>query len=254
MAFGITPKYTQDLSLENLTIEQSLVIATEAVKKFNWQIGLIGNNGLIAYTNKGIFSRNSEIKIVISERTAKITSTSTGTEMVDWGKNKNNTNEFVSVFNKIKTTLSSDDISIKFNDLKKSFVSEEEDPLIQQPQSAKSKIASFFSVFIPSPGYFITPIILNINILIFIIMAVGGVNILLPDSESLLRWGANFRPSTLDGQWWRLITNCFLHIGIFHLLMNMYALLYIGLLLDGKNGQNDHLRPEQIDHPFAGAN
>jgi hypothetical protein len=22
----------------------------------------------------------------------------------------------------------------------------------------------------------------------------------------------------------------------------------------GKNGQNDHLRPEQIDHPFAGAN
>jgi hypothetical protein len=23
--------------------------------------------------------------------------------------------------------------------------------------------------------------------------------------------------------------------------------------LVGKNGQNDHLRPEQIDHPFAGA-
>lgn len=63
-------------------------------------------------------------------------------------------------------------------------------------------------------------------------MAVMGVNILLPDTESLLKWGANFRPSTLDGQWWRLITNCFLHIGIFHMLMNMYALLYIGLLLE----------------------
>ncbi|MCR6640595.1 MAG: rhomboid family intramembrane serine protease [Sporocytophaga sp.] len=37
---------------------------------------------------------------------------------------------------------------------------------------------------------------------------------------------------TLEGEWWRLITCCFLHIGIFHLLMNMYALLYIGVLLE----------------------
>jgi len=26
------------------------------------------------------------------------------------------------------------------------------------------------------------------------------------------------------------------------------------LPLNGKNGQNDHLRPEQKDHPLAGAN
>jgi rhomboid protease GluP len=237
MAFGITPKYTQDLSLENLSFEQSLVIAAETIKKFNWQIGLVSNNGLIAYTNKGIFSRNAEIKILISGRVAKITSTSTGTEMVDWGNNKKNTDEFIRVFNKTKTTISSDDISLKFNDLKILFVSDKQDPLIQLPQSSKNKISSFFSIFIPSPGYYITPIILNINILIFIIMAVSGVNILLPDSESLLKWGANFRPSTLDGQWWRLFTNCFLHIGIFHLLMNMYALLYIGLLLEPHLGK-----------------
>jgi rhomboid protease GluP len=88
MAFGITPKYTQDLSLENLSSEQSLVIAVETVNKFNWQISLISTNGLIAYTNKGIFSWNAEIKIVISDGIIKIISTSTGTEMMDWGKNK----------------------------------------------------------------------------------------------------------------------------------------------------------------------
>jgi rhomboid protease GluP len=37
---------------------------------------------------------------------------------------------------------------------------------------------------------------------------------------------------TLDGEAWRLLSSCFLHIGIFHLLMNMYALLYIGVLLE----------------------
>jgi rhomboid protease GluP len=63
-------------------------------------------------------------------------------------------------------------------------------------------------------------------------MTIAGVNIMLPDSESLLTWGANFRPMTLDGEPWRLFTSTFLHIGIFHLLMNMYALLYIGLLLE----------------------
>lgn len=44
--------------------------------------------------------------------------------------------------------------------------------------------------------------------------------------------GANFKPYTLEGEWWRLITNCFIHIGVFHLLFNMYALLYIGVLLE----------------------
>jgi rhomboid protease GluP len=68
-------------------------------------------------------------------------------------------------------------------------------------------------------------------------MAMSGVNILQPTSESLLNWGANFKPMTLDGEWWRLIANCFLHIGIFHLLMNMYALLYIGVLLEPHLGR-----------------
>jgi len=72
-------------------------------------------------------------------------------------------------------------------------------------------------------------------------MLLSGVHILMPENTDLLNWGANFRPSTLEGQWWRLLTACFLHIGILHLLLNMYALLYIGLLLEPYLGKTRFL-------------
>jgi rhomboid protease GluP len=67
-------------------------------------------------------------------------------------------------------------------------------------------------------------------------MIATGVDFMSPTGEQLVTWGANFRPSTLAGEWWRLLTCCFIHIGVLHLLMNMYALLYIGLLLEPRLG------------------
>jgi rhomboid protease GluP len=112
------------------------------------------------------------------------------------------------------------------------FTSEEQDELALPPATTKDNIKAFFGFFIPRDGYFITPIIIDINIIVFIVMFLSGVGILEPSTEALLAWGANFRILTLGGQWWRLLTNVFLHIGILHLLLNMYALLYIGILLE----------------------
>jgi rhomboid protease GluP len=84
----------------------------------------------------------------------------------------------------------------------------------------------------PRRGYLATPLIIGANVTVFIVMTLAGAGFLQPSNEVLLAWGANFRPLTLDGQWWRLLTSCFLHIGILHLLMNMYALLFVGALLE----------------------
>src|SRR5690606_16198086 len=107
----------------------------------------------------------------------------------------------------------------------------------QEVTNSNENTKNFFSVFVPSKDYFITPILVYINLIVFLVMVLSGVDIFNPTGEDLVKWGANFEPYTLIGQWWRLLVCCFLHIGIVHLLFNMYALIYIGLLLEPYMGR-----------------
>lgn len=96
----------------------------------------------------------------------------------------------------------------------------------------ESKLNDVIRYFIPREGFYIAPLIALCTTLIFIVMVISGVHFFLPEIEDLIKWGANFKVLTLDGEYWRLFTNCFVHIGIIHLLVNMYALIIIGLLLE----------------------
>jgi membrane associated rhomboid family serine protease/Flp pilus assembly protein TadD len=73
-----------------------------------------------------------------------------------------------------------------------------------------------------------TNILLAINFGLFAAMTVTGVSPGLPTSADLLRWGADYGPDTLGGQYWRLVTSCFVHIGLVHLAVNMYSLRLLG--------------------------
>ncbi|MBA4192405.1 MAG: hypothetical protein C0467_30930 [Planctomycetaceae bacterium] len=78
----------------------------------------------------------------------------------------------------------------------------------------------------------VTPILIAINVLVFVAMAVAGVNPFNPSIDTLIAWGANFSPVTFSGEWWRLLTSAFLHIGIGHLAFNMFCLIGVGLLTE----------------------
>src|SRR5699024_11255228 len=51
-------------------------------------------------------------------------------------------------------------------------------------------------------------------------------------SDVLIQFGAKYNPAIADGQWWRLVTSMFLHIGLLHLVLNMIALYYIGAIAE----------------------
>ncbi|MBP2019663.1 membrane associated rhomboid family serine protease [Symbiobacterium terraclitae] len=57
------------------------------------------------------------------------------------------------------------------------------------------------------------------------------------DSETLYRWGAALRPHLLaDGEYWRLLTAGFLHIGAAHLAMNALSLWWVGQVVEALFG------------------
>jgi membrane associated rhomboid family serine protease/Tfp pilus assembly protein PilF len=73
--------------------------------------------------------------------------------------------------------------------------------------------------------------IIAVNTVIFLAVCISGRS-LTPRTTTLLHWGANFGGLTLSGQWWRLLSCAFLHAGVFHLALNMWALLNLGILAE----------------------
>ncbi|MDQ6213251.1 rhomboid family intramembrane serine protease [Achromobacter insolitus] len=50
----------------------------------------------------------------------------------------------------------------------------------------------------------------------------------------LIDWGGNVPALTLSGEYWRLFTSMFLHVGFLHLAVNMLALWSLGMILEAR--------------------
>ncbi len=74
-----------------------------------------------------------------------------------------------------------------------------------------------------------TYVLLVLNILAFCFVEWKGKSTSL---ISLIQYGAKYNPALMDGEWWRIVTSMFLHIGFLHLFMNMLALFYLGTAVE----------------------
>lgn len=92
----------------------------------------------------------------------------------------------------------------------------------------------FTKIFEPKK-MIITPILIALCVLVFISMYIWGNGS--ENTITLLLFGANFRPLVQAGEIWRLATSMFLHIGIIHLVVNMYSLCIIGKQLESFLGR-----------------
>src|SRR5438876_4366462 len=78
-----------------------------------------------------------------------------------------------------------------------------------------------------TPG---TYILLATNIAVFGWMVLHGVSPKDPTTAQLVQYGATNAYLVLVGQWWRLLTATFVHVGLLHIATNMWCLWNLGLL------------------------
>ncbi len=78
--------------------------------------------------------------------------------------------------------------------------------------------------------------VIGITVLTFVVLEIlGDTN----NAVFVLKHGALYEPLVQQGEWYRLITACFLHFGIRHLGNNMLLLFFLGDYLERQVG---HLR------------
>ena len=75
--------------------------------------------------------------------------------------------------------------------------------------------------------------LLGVNCAVFVAMTLRGVNPMSPNTLQLMSWGADHAGAVLlGGEWWRIVTAMFVHVGLLHLATNMWCLWNLGLLAE----------------------
>lgn len=231
---ALKPSYNDKLHLPGLSKTEILILALEASQKLEWNIEEVTPEGARFEVPFNMYSHGEEITFTIepgSDGEVAVRSQSSSVQFVDYGKNRKNIQKLRETMEEIKTSLTPEELTQKAKDFEEECnrpLTEEEKAYLEE----EKKRNSFWSFFIPRKGFIATPILIDLNLLVFIVMIASGVGIMSPSTLSLLKWGADFGPLTLTGDWWRAVTCNFIHIGAFHLLMNMYAFMYVGLLLE----------------------
>ena len=78
-----------------------------------------------------------------------------------------------------------------------------------------------------------TLVMVALNIVIFMVLAFMGDT---TNASFMVEHGAIYTPAVQDGQYWRLVSAMFLHVGFEHLAYNMFSLFFLGDILESVVG------------------
>ena len=82
---------------------------------------------------------------------------------------------------------------------------------------------------------YVTLGIIFIDFVVFLLMYILGNGS--TDSNTLVKFGALYKPFVLNGDYFRIVTTAFLHIGVIHLLVNNYSLYVLGSQMESFLGK-----------------
>ncbi len=230
------PKRIKNIEVIDLPIENILPNTLKSIEELNWEIVFASNNSIIAHTTNGAI-KGTQVSVHITNNTIQIISEQINDELLDINKrNEKNINLFIEKFTANKTVDSN--TILEYQEKLLPIQTAIQDAILHQNKEVEeiNKVMNLTN----SPLY-VTYTIIAINIIIFILMAINGAGVFDTNAYVHLKWGSNFAPLTLSGDWWRLITSTFIHFGIIHIAMNMYCLYQVGIYLEPMLGKAKYI-------------
>lgn len=144
--------------------------------------------------------------------------------------------KFINVLIQSEEELFSNQIILNtFKDIKDNMNFTEEDfeligKITKDISEKNIKEAEKREKFMKNKNPILTYALIIINVIIFALMYIYGNGS--ENLETLIKFGANYIPLVKSGEYYRIITSAFLHIGAMHLIFNMYALYTAGTQIE----------------------
>ena len=109
-----------------------------------------------------------------------------------------------------------------------------------RPQGAEKVTQTFKRAHLEGSGALVTRALIAINVAVYLatVYTGGGFS---SNGGRVFDHGYLFAPDVARGEYWRLITSVFMHLGPFHLAMNMFVLWIIGRPLEERMGRGRFL-------------
>jgi rhomboid protease GluP len=228
------PQYTQTITVSGRDDADLQAIVYGAFESLSWNIKYAGEKAIVAYTPRSWNKYDNEITAETGNGNVTITSKMIHGEAFDMmGKNKKFVAAFAEAFDKTRSAATEQQLA----GWKEKIASLKEETIKVAEQEVKQAKEIDQVMNLSRGNLYVTYGIIGINVLVFLAMAASGVSLLQPTGIDIIKWGANYSPLTLSGDWWRLLSCVFVHIGIIHILFNMYALYMVGVYLEPMLGK-----------------
>lgn len=208
------------------------------MEMLDWEISQVSERGITAFTPFSLRSWNEQVTMLIpDDYEALYASVSTGAQVLDFGRNRQNIHRLLDAISFIATATSAEQLDAEYEARKDALIPDGSFHLVRKQRV----ITGFLHAFKPVEGYFITPILISLNVFVYfmtaLVMVFGNGSWWAIDPGVLSTAGANYKALTLFGQPWRLITAEFLHADVIHLFTNMYGIMILGLYLEPMLGK-----------------
>lgn len=105
-------------------------------------------------------------------------------------------------------------------------------------EKAPGDIWPYFTLGGPIPA---TAVLFWLNVGIFLLMLLLGVDVFSPAKQQLMDWGGMRQAEVFQGGYWRMLSALFLHLGPYHLIGNVISLGLAGFFLEQSLGSRRFL-------------